>query len=114
MNLPSDYLSFWENLERLYQSRDDVSPVAGPVGAVPSRWIGTCQVPGVEATLADVERFHIARVLDRCSGVITTAAKSLGIAPDTLLTRMRRLKLDVRDEWKTRRMQQRMAEHPSI
>lgn len=46
-------------------------------------------VPPPEATLADVERWHLLRALARCRGNRTHAARQLGISRMTLITRLK-------------------------
>jgi transcriptional regulator with GAF, ATPase, and Fis domain len=53
--------------------------------------------PPASATLAEVERAHIIRVLRETGGVVSTAATRLGVPRTTLNALMRKLKISRND-----------------
>lgn len=80
--------------------------VTADLAGAPDGGIGP--VPSVRCTMAQIERWHIARAIEHHTGNITEVAAMLDMKVRTLKDKIAKYGLDDRARWKTERMARRL------
>lgn len=90
---PNDFLdrpSLREFLDKAVTKRRPW-PIQDPPRTTPDN-----ETPPLNAPLAEVERWHIMRVARTCQGNIVMAAEQLGISRETLYSKIKKYKVDLK------------------